>query len=203
MLQRELKKVQKSNFVQLSLKKDQILESDDVKGFEFDSEKNKNRRFVNLMNSVYDLQMKQFAESICNIKQDVKLNNFYIQFDPTEKLKPIVLNKEQYQEFISYRDPSNSVCVYDLFQEKVHSYYNSGPTEKKKVIKSKEQFQVGKKIEVTYDYCHHCKQRKPEECMLKCKSIKLSVPKAREQIKIYNINGTTIVKRKLFYFIIQ
>ena len=40
---------------------------------------------------------------------------------------------------IKNEDPRYTEEIYDLFQEKVHSYYNSGNTEKKKVFKPKEQ----------------------------------------------------------------
>ncbi len=170
------------------------VEKDESNLLDFDSPEIKQKRFDNLMSQIYNLQMKQFAESIYNIKSDEKNQMFKIEFDPTEHIDSIILKKDDYVKFMDFRDPLNSVCVYDLFQEKVHSYYNNN--EKKKVVKTKEKVQVAKRIAVTYDYCHHCKQRKPEECMLKCKATKGSQSKLKEQSKIYNINGTTVIRRK-------
>lgn len=169
------------------------IDNEELNLIDFDSEEIKNRRFDNLMTQIYNLQMKQFAESIYNIKADINNQKFLIEFDPAEKIGTIVLKRDEYIKFMEFRDPLNSVCVYDLFQEKVHSYYNN---ERKRIFKSKEKVQVGKRIAVTYDYCHHCKQRKPEECMLKCKSFKVSHSKTKEQSKVYNVNGTTIIRRK-------
>ncbi len=149
------------------------------------------------MENIYELQMKQFAESVHTIKTDPENKTYVIQFDPSDAIDQLILNKEQYTNFIEFRDHKNCVCVFDRFLEKVHSYYNSSPAEKVKVVKKKEKIQVAKKVEVNYDHCHHCKQRKPEECMIRCKSGRVPYPKAKEQKKVYNINGTTVVKRNL------
>ena len=81
-------------------------------------------RFDNLANQIFTLQMKQFSESIWNIKKDLKNNTYIIGFDSNENIECITLNHSQYKEFLKYRDPLNSVSVYDLFQEKIFSYYN-------------------------------------------------------------------------------
>ena len=82
----------------------------------------KKLRLENIMNQLFNLQMKQFAESIMSIKRDIKKNNYILIFDPCEKLESIYLEESEYNNFLKYRDILNSISIYDLFQEKIHSY---------------------------------------------------------------------------------
>ena len=38
------------------------------------------------------------------------------------------MDEDKYKNLIKFRDPLNSISVYDLFQEKTHSYYNTDKT---------------------------------------------------------------------------
>jgi hypothetical protein len=69
--------------------------------------------------------MKQIAESVWNIKHDIKKNKFILIFDHSESMDTLILEQVEYHNLIKYRDPINSISVYDLFQEKIHSYYTS------------------------------------------------------------------------------
>ena len=81
----------------------------------------------NLIDQIYNLQMKQFAECICGVQW--KLINgeskYKIIFEKNENIPILELSEYEYRDFIKYRDPLNSISVYDLFQEKTHSYYNT------------------------------------------------------------------------------
>jgi hypothetical protein len=188
-------------------------------------------RFDNLINLIYEMQMKQFAESICGIKKDIITNNYYVYFDPSEKISMLNLSQHEYEELINYRDPLNSISVYDLFQEKTYSYF-TGIKGKNAHHKSKSNhnntnthnhsntnhnthklrksssssslsahshydgpFQVGKKIQIEYDYCHHCKQRKPGEIMIQCKAHTFGDKQCHRPIKLFHVNGTSIIRK--------
>ena len=188
-------------------------------------------RFDNLINLIYEMQMKQFAESICGIKKDIVTNNYYVYFDPSEKISMLNLSQHEYEELINYRDPLNSISVYDLFQEKTYSYFsgfkgknahhksksnhnnthnhnhsnNNHNTHKLRKSSSSSSlsahshydgpFQVGKKIQIEYDYCHHCKQRKPGEIMIQCKAHTFGDKQCHRPIKIFHVNETSIIRK--------
>ena len=229
--------------------------------------------------------MKQFAESIWNIKKDIKKNKYLLMFDQSEGIESLSLDEPEYKELLKYRDPMNSVSVYDLFQEKIYSYYNTGsnasssqspeskaePREKKKrgrkpkkikqdnelkvdgiestsqstheqkkrgrkrkvvgkpvgkvgrkrkqierdVItkqgnnrnikmrspykkkKKKEQVEIAKVVSINYDFCHHCKQRKPAEVMVRCNSSNCHKFVERP-LKNFYVNNTTCVRSNIF-----
>lgn len=82
----------------------------------------KDKRLQNISNQIFMLQMRQFAESISNIKKDVKKNKFVLLFDGSENIDPLTLEEYNYKELLKYRDMMNSISVYDLFQEKIHFY---------------------------------------------------------------------------------
>lgn len=187
-------------------------------------------RFENLTSQIFSLQMKQFSESICNIKKDVKKNKYVLLFDQSEGIDPLTLDENDYKELLKYRDPMNSISVYDLFQEKIHLYYStsqSGKTgsqsknnknsrKKKSFIKNvkdkevsesgrkgrkksnKEEIQIAKVVSINYNFCHHCKQRKPEEVMIKCNSSHCG-KLIEKPMKTYYVNNTTVVKSMLKY----
>lgn len=79
-------------------------------------------RLQNIKIQLFSLQLKQFSESVMNIKKSLKKDNYVLIFDPTEKIEPIVLEELDYRNFIRLRDTLNSTSIYDLFQEKIHSY---------------------------------------------------------------------------------
>ncbi len=206
-------------------------------------------RFDNLSNQIFSLQMKQFAESIWNIKKDIKRNKYILIFDHSEGMQSLLLDEAEYKDLIRYRDPMNSISVYDLFQEKIHSYYTSnlkeGPTtqsdgkiKKKRGRKpknknlqntadvsspkkrgrkrkyplqepnitnnfnnisptsKKEKIQIARVVNINYDFCHHCKQRKPTEVMKRCSS-GINNKTVERPLKTFYINNTTCVKSKI------
>ena len=67
--------------------------------------------------------------------------------------------------------------------------------------KSNNKYQIGKKTKIDYYYCHHCKQRKPAEFSIKCKSSLTEAKYCQRPFKTTVINGTTIIRSKLFYII--
>ncbi len=79
-------------------------------------------RLQNIKIQIYSLQLKQFSETVMNIKKCLKKDNYVLIFDPSEKIEPIVLEELDYRNFIRLRDTLNSTSIYDLFQEKIHSY---------------------------------------------------------------------------------
>lgn len=199
-LQSKLSQVEQTNLENISkLKqkfiKEKILEKNAI---DIEDPKVKQQRFDNLINLIYSLQMKQFAESICGIKKDSNSKRYLIIFDPSEKIQTLSLSEEEYNNLISFRDPLNSISVYDLFQEKTYSYYNAMSGKEKK-SSAKMSFQVGKKTKVEYDYCHHCKQRKPGEIMIQCKSHLIGEKKCLRPNKTFIVNGSTIIRSKKFH----
>jgi hypothetical protein len=182
-------------------------------------------RFENLTTQIFSLQMKQYSESICNIKKDVKKNKYVLLFDPSECIDPLVLDEQDYKELLKYRDPMNSISVYDLFQEKIHLYFPTNQSkqasqnkknknfQKRKVIANEEKVnglftyhqkklkknsknedvEIAKVVSVNYNFCHHCKQRKPEEVMIKCNSSHCG-KLIEKPMKTFYVNNTTVVK---------
>lgn len=190
-----------------------------------------------LAEQIFALQMKQFAESICRVQKNAE-NIYKIFFDLNDKIPSIELNHKDYLNFIKYRDPLNSISVYDLFQEKTHSYYNTEKNSKKKDIQEVEKgfdfynknskikiktsfhknhskqrslnkynikktkyrkgedFIIAKKIQVEYFYCHHCKQRKPEEVSVKCKTSLNGEKHWKRPPKTFIVNGSTVIRSK-------
>ena len=83
----------------------------------------KDLRLQNIRMQICSLQIKQFVESIMNIKKsNFDDDNYFLIFDPCEKMESIFIDENQYKNFIRYRDTLNSTSIYDLFQEKIHSY---------------------------------------------------------------------------------
>lgn len=167
----------------------------------------KEERLDSLINQIYMLQMKQFAESIHQVLFDKQMQMYILNFDPNENILPIVLDRKQYHRLLSFRDPLNNVCIYELFQEKVHSYYNENDnnnTDKDNIEGNNietERITIPKKINIDYAYCHYCKQRKPLESMLQCKYCNVKTGKNPKTTKTLTINGITIIKSKqsLYY----
>ena len=83
----------------------------------------KELRLQNIRMQICSLQIKQFVESIMNIKKSNEDDGkYYLIFDPCEKMESIFIEEIIYRNFIRYRDTLNSTSIYDLFQEKIHSY---------------------------------------------------------------------------------
>lgn len=79
-------------------------------------------RINNLANQIYTLQLNQISESISCIKRDIRQNKFIIFFDESENYPSISLNQQKYRHLLSFRNTLNSISIYDLFQEKSHSF---------------------------------------------------------------------------------
>jgi hypothetical protein len=218
--------------------------------------------YDNLINQIYILQMKQFAECICGVQRKLEKDEYIykVVFEISDSIPSLEMEENKYKNLIKYRDPLNSISVYDLFQEKTHSYYNTdkstykynklnvdnSPDSEKKTknikikirefkhksnLKSKKnkikkynskyslgkkkikinkeinyhpiealfEYQIGKKTNIDYFYCHHCKQRKPAEFSIKCKSSLTEKKYSQRPFKSFVINGTTIIRSKYLY----
>ena len=108
--------------------------------------------------------------------------------------------KYTYEDFIKHRNPSNSVCLFDIFQEKIHSYYTPNKEIKIKEIKHNE-VTIPRDIKIdNYGYCHHCKQRKPFKIMLKCNSCKNSNFNCDFPTKILTINNNTLLIKSNYLY---
>ena len=205
--------------------------------------------YDNLINQIYILQMKQFAECICGVQRKL-VNNKYIYkviFEINDSIPTLEMDEIKYKNLIKFRDPLNSISVYDLFQEKTHSYYNTDKitykynklniekkdsgielenneknfkiklkalkhhlnnknNKKSKNNKNKDitinkfseifDYQIGKKTNIDYFYCHHCKQRKPAEFSIKCKSSLTEKKYSQRPFKSFIVNGTTVIRSK-------
>ena len=222
--------------------------------------------YENLINQIYHLQMKQFAECICGVqrKQYGGKWRYKVIFEINDFLPSLEIDEENYKKLIKFRDPLNSISVYDLFQEKTHSYYNTDKisskynkinieeviekgielekdsknskislrtikhhsdsnkqNSKKKHLKQKKvkkikklepkeidnieqnsifendpEYQIGKRTNIDYYYCHHCKQRKPAEFSIECKSSYTEHKYCQRPFKSVTVNGTTIIRSK-------
>ena len=226
--------------------------------------------YDNLINQIYILQMKQFAECICGVQRKLENDNKYIYkviFEINDSMPYLEMDEIKYKNLIKFRDPLNSISVYDLFQEKTHSYYNTDKSTykynklniekiidddldlekdskfnkiklksikhrsninkknkrknksiyslnnkkmkqnkylkniflEKKLIGNTPEFQIGKKINIEYYYCHHCKQRKPAEFSIKCKSSLTEKKYSQRPFKSFTVNGTTIIRSKYIF----
>ena len=226
--------------------------------------------YDNLINQIYILQMKQFAECICGVQRKLGNDNKYIYkviFEINDSMPFLEMEEIKYKNLIKFRDPLNSISVYDLFQEKTHSYYNTDKSTYKynklniekiidngldsekdskvskikiksikhhsnltkknkrknksvyflnnkkmkqnkyiknislenKLLGNSSDFQIGKKINIEYYYCHHCKQRKPAEFSIKCKSSLTEKKYSQRPFKSFTVNGTTIIRSKYIF----
>jgi hypothetical protein len=204
-LNKKIKEIEENNIYYLKSLKESIIKDKNSKKFDVNSDKVKLERFENITNQIFTLQMKQFAESISNIKKDIKKNKYILIFDTSEAIDPLTLDEPYYKELLKYRDPMNSISIYDLFQEKIHSYYNLSPQKEENKKKkgrprlnkniSDEEIQIAKVVSINYDFCHHCKQRKPAEVMVRCNS-KNSPKFVEKPMKVFNVNNTTVVRSK-------
>ena len=72
--------------------------------------------------------------------------------------------------------------------------------EKNDIFDTISDFQIGKKTNIEYYYCHHCKQRKPAEFSIKCKSSLTEKKYSQRPFKSIVVNGTTIIRSKYYYY---
>ena len=223
--------------------------------------------YNNLINQIYNLQMKQFSECICGVQRR-QINGkwkYKVIFEVNDNIPTLEMDEDKYKNLIKFRDPLNSISVYDLFQEKTHSYYNTDKISSKynklnieeviekgielekdsknskielrtikhhsnskinkkkyiKISKSKKikssknnqseinnseqneilygkvsDYQIGKRTNIEYFYCHHCKQRKPAEFSIKCRSSLTEKKYCQRPFKSFVVNGTTIIRSK-------
>jgi hypothetical protein len=187
MLQEKLEKIEENN--QTYFKRLQTLvkeKEDEMKRVNFDSRQIYQNRFDNLSNQIFSLQMKQIAESVWNIKHDVKKNKFILIFDQSEGMDTLFLDEEDYRDLIKYRDPINSISVYDLFQEKIHSYYTSNlretPSKESNIKIKKKRGRKPKISKSNLDSLPKKRGRKP-----KSHDGKSATPKKAEKIQIANV----------------
>ena len=229
-----------------------------------DSILTKENIYNNLIDQIYNLQMKQFAECICGVhrRQIGGKWKYKVIFEINDSIPTLEMDEEKYKNLMKFRDPLNSISVYDLFQEKTHSYYNTDKVSSKynklnveeviekgielekdsknskielrtikhhsnlnkqniknnyiKLSKNKKlknnfvindnnldqndnsfqtpDFQIGKRANIEYYYCHHCKQRKPAEFSIKCKSSLTENKYCQRPFKSTVVNGTTIIR---------
>jgi len=227
-LSQKLADIENNNLVYFKYLKEKVLEEKTCSNpnyIDLNSNQVLLNRFENLTNQIFSLQMKQFSESICNIKKDVKKNKYVLLFDKSESIDPIVLDEQDYRELLKFRDPMNSISVYDLFQEKIHSYFPTNQSSqalqsrtrknsiKKKTLSKnlkknslscsnekkgkknskKEEIEIAKVVSVNYNFCHHCKQRKPEESMIKCNSSHCG-KFIEKPMKTLYVNNSTVVR---------
>ena len=73
-LQMKLTQVEQTNLDNMTKLKEITNNLEPHSNFDIDSPEIKQERFDNLINLIYALQMKQFAESICGIKKDNNSN---------------------------------------------------------------------------------------------------------------------------------
>lgn len=221
-----------------------------------------------LINQIYILQMKQFAECICGVQRKLIDNKYRYKviFEINDSIPTLEMDETKYKNLIKFRDPLNSISVYDLFQEKTYSYYNTDKMSSKynklnieeviekgielekdsknskiefrtikhhsnsnkqnsKKLNDKDEknknikilnsirvieneyeqnelygkvsdYQIGKRTNIEYYYCHHCKQRKPAEFSIKCKSSLTENKYCQRPFKSTVVNGTTIIRSK-------
>jgi hypothetical protein len=123
LIEDKLVDVEQSNLSYFKYLREKVWKTKGIVGkIDFQNDKIMQERFENITNQIYSLQMKQFAESISTIKKDVKKNKYVLIFDSSEGVDPLTLDEGEYKELLCYRDPMNSISIYDLFQEKIHSY---------------------------------------------------------------------------------
>ena len=190
----ELKEYDNMNkFEQIKLKCTKDEYTDDIN--------DKQIRIDNIMKQLFEIQIKQFAESIYSIRTNKENSLYQIEFDPNEIDLTLTLTHREYEDFIKHRNPSNSVCLFDIFQEKIHSYYTPNKEIKIKEKKQNEAVTIPKSIKIdNYGYCHHCKQRKPFEIMLKCNSCKNSYFNCDFPTKILTINNNTLLIKSNYLY---
>lgn len=126
-IEEKLEEIEESNYKYSKFFKDIIDRENEISSIDYSKINLKDHsvkqvRLQNIKIQIFSLQLKQFSESVMNIKKHIKKDNYVLIFDPSEKIEPIVLEEFDYRIFIRLRDTLNSTSIYDLFQEKIHSY---------------------------------------------------------------------------------
>lgn len=121
-IDQKIKSIEENNIFYMKNLKLKVLTDHKKMKIDLNGKKILEDKFANITHQIYNLQMKQFAESIANIKKDVKKNKYILIFDISEGIQEVTLDEKEYKTLLKFRDPMNSISVYDLFQEKIHSY---------------------------------------------------------------------------------
>ena len=210
----------------------------------------KENKYDYLIEQIYNLQMKQFADSIYSIHR--KKNNgkwiYKVRFEINEHTPSLEMDEENYNNLIKFRGSLNYKSYNNLYQEKTGDFYNidkissknyqlnieeegekeiqleedtknskielrakkqhsnSNKRNNKNLFKKikeikenilngdQENYQIAKRINIYYYYCHHCRKRLPAEFTIKCKSFITS--KKQMPVISFVVNGTTIIWSK-------
>lgn len=184
-------------------------------------------RLISLTEQIYELQLRQFADSISRILFNERDSTYKIIFDPAENFQPAELDEEEYKELLSAREPINCVPVNDLFQVKERDGINNcnSNTSNKGIKINKSKIGIGNNREITigafnsanYLFCHHCKLRRQNvvQCQLhnnslfsqgksamKPHSYESSMKMITEpKMKVISIHQGTLVKKDKMYYI--
>lgn len=119
----KLSEIEESNFFYFKNLKGKLGKSGKLPSkIDLNDRKITEKRLENLTDQIFCLQMRQFSESISCIKKDLKRDEYILMFDPSEGIDPLALEEYDYKALFKYRDAMSSISVYDLFQEKIHSY---------------------------------------------------------------------------------
>ena len=160
-----------------------------------------------LSKQIYNLQMKQISESIIRIQKEKKNNNYIISFDPSEIFNKVKINGNEYLELMSFRD--NSICgnVLEAFilnnnisNPKI--IYNRNIDKHKENIQ-KEKMTIGNFVLPTYNFCHQCKLKKLNECLIKCQMCNNNIiieNKPKPKVNIFLVNNCFIIIYLLFNY---
>ena len=161
-----------------------------------------------LSKQIYNLQMKQISESIIRIQKEKKNNNYIISFDPSEIFNKVKINGNEYLELMSFRD--NSICgnVLEAFilnnnisNPKI--IYNRNIDKHKETIQ-KEKMTIGNFVLPTYNFCHQCKLKKLNECLIKCQMCNNNIiieNKPKPKVNIFLVNNCFIIKKEKIYLL--
>lgn len=113
MLQEKLKSLNTQSLLE-NLTREAVL------SMELDTEKRKNKEISirNIMSTVLMLEMRQLAETISEVKYDIKNKLYVVIFDSTENMDPLALSESEYRHLMGYRDFKDFILSYDKTQQK-------------------------------------------------------------------------------------
>jgi hypothetical protein len=119
-IEEKLSAVESNNLVYSNILNERIHKFSKSINIDLYDKKSLKYQFDNIINQIYVLQMRQFAESISIIKKDLKRNKYYVWFDNSDVADSLELDEKIYKNLLNFRDTMNSVSVYDLFLEKIY-----------------------------------------------------------------------------------
>ncbi len=98
---------------------------------------------------------------------------------------------------IYFKRKSIFICKINLFS----NVNQNDKIEKKKKgrktrLNNKDDIQIARTVNINYEFCHHCKQRKPAEVMVKCMSNNCS-KYCEKQLKSFYINSSCVVRSNI------